>query len=153
MTRPGVSEITTNSGLQLTQLMDSNATVVTNSSAQPSVVVESSGVSSTSNGESVQEVEAAYERMKAELDEQRKRFFREEMAKLKLQAQQLARQRAASSLQESSRQMFSLIPSFETPVSSSSLSATPLDFQQGPTSTQRRSERHDVFEVAGRSYN
>jgi hypothetical protein len=51
--------------------MDSNATaVVTKSSAQPSIVVESSGVSSTSDGESVQEVQAAYERMKAEVDEQ-----------------------------------------------------------------------------------
>ncbi len=79
MKRPPVSEQTNNSDNTTRQLMDSNDTAVTNSSAQPSVVVESSGVPSTSNDESVQEVEAAYERMKAEVDEQRKRFLREEM--------------------------------------------------------------------------
>jgi hypothetical protein len=71
--------------------------------------------------------------MKAELNEGRKRFFREEMAKLKVQAQQLEQQRAASSLQASSRQMFTAMPYFETPVSSSAfLSSTSLDSQQGP---------------------
>jgi hypothetical protein len=67
--------VTTNSDIATPwQPMDSDATVVahivTNSSAQPSVIVESSGVSSTFNDEGVQEVEAAYERIKAEVDEQ-----------------------------------------------------------------------------------
>jgi hypothetical protein len=151
MSETSVSEQTNNSD-NVTQVMDSDDTVATNSSTQPSVAVLSSGVSSSVDGESVQEVEAAYERMKAEVDEQRKRFFREEMAKLKVLSQQLERQRAASSLQESSRQMFLVRSSFETPVSSAFLSSTPPDFQQGPTSTKRRVEHHDMFEVAGRSY-
>ncbi len=53
---------------------------MTNSSAQPPVVVESSSVSSPPDDKSLQEIEADYERMKAELDEQKKNFFREEMA-------------------------------------------------------------------------
>jgi hypothetical protein len=49
-----------------------------------SVAVSSSGVPSSADGESVQDAQAEYERLKAALDEQQKRFFRE-MAKLKVQ--------------------------------------------------------------------
>ena len=56
---------------------DTIANVVTNSSTtQPSDVVLSSGVSSISNGESLADLQAEYERMKAELEEQKKSFFR-----------------------------------------------------------------------------
>jgi malate synthase len=70
----------------VTQQMDSGpVTEVINSSVQPSIVVDSSNVSSPPDDEDVQVMEAAYERMKAELVEQKKKFFAEEMAKLKVQ--------------------------------------------------------------------
>jgi hypothetical protein len=118
---------------------------------RPSVAVSSSGVPSSAEVESVQMLQAEYERTKAEMEEQRKRIFREELAKLKveqqlfLEQQQAAfeHQRAALASQLFSR--FSLMPSFDTPISSAFSSATP----QGPASDTRR--RHDLFDVGVRS--
>jgi hypothetical protein len=91
---------------------DTIANVVTNSSTtQPSDVVLSSGVSSTSNGESLQELQAEYERMKAELEEQKKTFFRGEMARMKEQQQHWATLRSQSSRGGAARSM----ASFQTP--------------------------------------
>ena len=68
----------------------SNSVIITqlansDDSIQPSVAVFSSGVPSSADGESVQDVQAEFEQLKAALDEQRKRFFSEEMVKLKVQ--------------------------------------------------------------------
>jgi vacuolar-type H+-ATPase subunit E/Vma4 len=46
----------------------------------------------------VEDVRAEYERLKAELSANQTRFFKEELAKLKAQAQLLEQQRAISSL-------------------------------------------------------
>ena len=62
------SELTTNSDI-VTQLAN------TDDQARLSVAVLSSGVPSSADGESVQDVQAEYERLKAALDEQRKSFF------------------------------------------------------------------------------
>jgi hypothetical protein len=140
-----------------TPVSDSNNSVIitqlanSDDSIQSSVAVLSSGVPSSADGESVQDVQAEFEQLKAALDEQRKRFFREEMAKLKVEQQlfldqqraALEQQRAALASQSSAR--FSFLPSFETPMSSTFSSATP----QGPASDPRR--RHDLFDVGVRS--
>ena len=114
MSETSVNEQSSNSDI-VTQQMESGITtgVTANSSAQPSVVVESSNVSSSPDGSaSLQEMEAAYERMKAELHEQKKKFFAEEMARMKeLQQQHLATLRSQSSLGGAARSM----ASFKTP--------------------------------------
>ncbi len=68
----------------------SNSVIITqlansDDSIQPSVAGLSSGVPSSADGENVQDVQAEFEQLKAALDEQRKRFFSEEMVKLKVQ--------------------------------------------------------------------
>ncbi len=52
----------------------------------------------TTDAENVEDVRAEYERLKAELSANQTRFFKEEIAKLKAQAQLLEQQRAISSL-------------------------------------------------------
>jgi hypothetical protein len=124
---------------------DTIDTVLINSSTtQPSDVVLSSGVSSTSNGESLQELQAEYERMKAELEEQKKSFFRGEMARMKEQQQHWATLRSQSSRGGAARSM----ASFQTP-GPLGMPSSSLDMFQGPSPVTR----HDMFEVVGRSHN
>ncbi len=58
----------------------SNSVIITqransDDSIQPPVAVSSSGVPSSADGESVQDVQAEFEQLKAALDEQRKKKF------------------------------------------------------------------------------
>ena len=121
---------------------DTIDTVLTNSSTtQHSDVVLSSGVSSMSNGESLQELQAEYERMKAELEEQKKTFFRMEMARMKEQQQHWTTLRSQSSLGGAARSM----ASFQTP-GPLGMPSSSLDTLQGPSPATH----HDVFKVTRR---
>ncbi len=62
------SELTTNSDI-VTQLAN------TDDQVRLSVAVLSSGVPSSADGESIQSLQAEYERAKVEMEEQRKRFL------------------------------------------------------------------------------